>query len=322
MLLRWVLVRLRRVLLLLLLRADYGAGVAAVNGLDGLVHVLLAGLREDTHDHGAGAMGALVLTEVVGAGELLATVGALKGLLVGVQGSVVALEVFLTSEAAAAEGAHEGLGGVVGQRLLAAAARHAAALGRGRRGGLVVVGGGLRGRVGGGCRRALFLGGRGGLGSVLYVLLPVSLALWLAVCGGGVLRDGVVGDGWRVRARRKFIVAEALLAEEAIVLEADGGEALALGAVVLDVVAGVRDHAPEFVFDVELENWLKGWEAGVEARLGGFRNVDLRGCQFTTLDHQLFELVAAAQGRHRRELDSRRACHEVSWVAHILLRSH
>ena len=64
-----------------------------------------------------------MLTQVVGARELLATVCALKRLLMSVERSVVALEMFLASEATAAKGADEGLRWVVGEGLLAAAAR-------------------------------------------------------------------------------------------------------------------------------------------------------------------------------------------------------
>ena len=67
-------------------------------------------------------MGPGVLREVVAAGELLAAVVALERFVVRVQGAVVALEVFLASEAARAEGADEGLGGVFGQGLFATAA--------------------------------------------------------------------------------------------------------------------------------------------------------------------------------------------------------
>lgn len=84
MLLR-VLVWLWLVLLLLLLRPDHGTRIAMIDRLDGLMHVLLARLGEDTHDHCASAVGPLVLTEVIRSGELLTAVRALKGLLVGVE---------------------------------------------------------------------------------------------------------------------------------------------------------------------------------------------------------------------------------------------
>jgi hypothetical protein len=88
-----------------------------------LLRDLVVKLRavEDTHDHGASAVSTLVLGEVVAARELLAAVGALKGLVVSVERAVVALKVFLATEAARAESADEGLGGILGQRLLAAA---------------------------------------------------------------------------------------------------------------------------------------------------------------------------------------------------------
>lgn len=90
-------------------------------------HILRA---KDTHDHGAGSVGTLVLGEVVRSGELLAAVGALEGLLVGVERAVVALEMFLAAEAAVAKLADEGLAGVLGERLLATPA--AGGLRRGR----------------------------------------------------------------------------------------------------------------------------------------------------------------------------------------------
>jgi hypothetical protein len=63
-----------------------------------------------------------MLSEVVGARELLATVGALEWLLTSVKRTVVALEVFLTAELAAAKIASEGLGRIISQRLLATTA--------------------------------------------------------------------------------------------------------------------------------------------------------------------------------------------------------
>lgn len=77
----------------------------------------------NAHDDSAGAVSALVLAQVVGAAELLAAVGALEWLLVGVERAVVALEVLLATEAARAESADEGLGWVVSEGLLTAAAR-------------------------------------------------------------------------------------------------------------------------------------------------------------------------------------------------------
>jgi len=75
----------------------------------------------DLEADSASAVGALVLRQVVAPGELLTAVGALKGLVVSVERAVVALEVLLTAEAARAQSADEGLGRVVGERLLATA---------------------------------------------------------------------------------------------------------------------------------------------------------------------------------------------------------
>jgi hypothetical protein len=74
----------------------------------------------DAHDNSAGTVSTLVLAEVVTAAELLATVSALEGLVVGVKGAVVTLEVFLATEATRAKSADEGLGRVLGEGLLAA----------------------------------------------------------------------------------------------------------------------------------------------------------------------------------------------------------
>ena len=95
----------------------------------GVVEVGAHDLKADS----ASSVGALVLGEVVAPGELLTAVSALKGLVVSVERAVVALEVFLTAEATRAESADEGLGRVVGKRLLATAAA-----GRGDRGGVFV----------------------------------------------------------------------------------------------------------------------------------------------------------------------------------------
>ena len=86
-----------------------------------LRHVVVKlGTVEDAHDHGTSAVSALVLGQVVAARELLTAVGALEGLVVGVERAVVALEVFLASEVAQADSADEGFGGIRSQGLLAA----------------------------------------------------------------------------------------------------------------------------------------------------------------------------------------------------------
>jgi len=101
---------------LLILRSDDAAGFATVDCLHvRWVHLLVGRLRQNSHDHGASAVRTLVLAQVVGSRELLATVGALERLLVSVQRTVVTLQVFLTTEATAAERAHESLAWVIGQ---------------------------------------------------------------------------------------------------------------------------------------------------------------------------------------------------------------
>lgn len=62
----------------------------------GSVHV---GVVDQVHDDGAGAVGAGMLGKIVGARELLATLIALKGLVLGVQRPVVTLQVLLSSKA-------------------------------------------------------------------------------------------------------------------------------------------------------------------------------------------------------------------------------
>jgi hypothetical protein len=88
-------------------------------------------------------MGAGVLGEVIAAGELLAALVALKGLLLGVERAVVSLEMLLTTKASVAKIADESLGGVLGQRLLAATAvgggRESGSTLRARRAGVGVV---------------------------------------------------------------------------------------------------------------------------------------------------------------------------------------
>jgi len=68
---------------------------------------------KDTHDDGASSVSTLVLGQVVAAREFLATVGALERLVVGVERSIVALEMFLTAEATRAQSADESLGWIL-----------------------------------------------------------------------------------------------------------------------------------------------------------------------------------------------------------------
>jgi hypothetical protein len=242
-----------------------------------LVHVRLSRLSEDTHDHGAGAVSALVLAEVVRARELLATVGALERLVVSVEGTVVTLEVFLTTEATRAESADEGLGGVLSQRLLATTAGGVAALGRsagGRLGGLRT----LRGNLGN--LHSSVLGSLGGLVKVSGgIALLVALALGLGHSSGRVLRDRVLRGGGREAAAGELLIAEALLAEETIVLNKTRShvKTLALAAVEVDGLrAIVGSEASKLILDIKLERKLEGGQATEVGEVGSLGNNGLR----------------------------------------------
>src|SRR6266566_1759212 len=78
------------------------------------------GVVDEVHDDGTRAVRAGVLRQVVRPGELLAALMALEGLLLRVEGPVVPLKMLLAPESAVAELAHEGLGRILRQGLLAA----------------------------------------------------------------------------------------------------------------------------------------------------------------------------------------------------------
>lgn len=88
-----------------------------------VTHHLQAGVAifQKVHDNGATAVGAGMLGEVVASRELLATLMALEGLVLGVQRPVVTLQVFLAPEAAVAKLAHKRLGRILSQGLLTTA---------------------------------------------------------------------------------------------------------------------------------------------------------------------------------------------------------
>ena len=72
-----------------------------------------------------------MLRQVVRARKFLAALAALEGLVTRMQAAVVPLQVLLPPETSAAEVAHEGLGGIVGEGLLAAATRNRRGIGLG-----------------------------------------------------------------------------------------------------------------------------------------------------------------------------------------------
>lgn len=76
---------------------------------------------QNTHHDSSTSVGASVLGKIVTARELLAALMALEWLILSVQRSVVALEVFLSAESAVTDLADKGLGWILGERLLAAA---------------------------------------------------------------------------------------------------------------------------------------------------------------------------------------------------------
>jgi hypothetical protein len=77
------------------------------------------GIIKNTHDDGASAVGTLVLGEVIATRELLPTVSALERFLMGVERSIMALEMFLAAETTRAQVADKSLGWILGQGLLA-----------------------------------------------------------------------------------------------------------------------------------------------------------------------------------------------------------
>jgi hypothetical protein len=157
----------------------------------------------DTNDK-ASAVGTSVLGEIVAAGEILATLVALKGLVLGVQGTVVTLEVLQATEATRAESADEVPGWIVdkgvGKGLFATAAVDGY---RGGPGGIGVDGAVVRAAVGVAAlgklaSLGLVVGGLAGIADVTFPGLGLSkvlfgLNLWL---GGMVPLEGgeAVGD--------------------------------------------------------------------------------------------------------------------------------
>ena len=92
----------------------------AVAVLESMVVRQLA-VFKDTEDHGARAVCASVLGQVIRARELLAALVALEGLVLCMKGAIMALKVFLAAEATVAKFANKGLRWILGERLLASA---------------------------------------------------------------------------------------------------------------------------------------------------------------------------------------------------------
>lgn len=272
------------------------------------------GVVNQVHDDSTRAVRTGVLRQVVGAGELLATFVALKGLLLGVQRAVVALEVLLSAEATGAELADEGLARVLGQGLLAAAAVGGSSAGRGAvvrctGRGVAVLRGAALGRGASALALALLrvvlllrVRGVGLLGLVddIHVLLLGALAA-VAVGAGG--RVGGAGHG--IGLRVVFTIGR-----EAVRGGARAG-ARAGGVVVAQVDKAVDEavlggEVREVVVDGQAVG--HGWCNVAEGGRGAGRVGDCRGClrvgECVTTEHKLaFFLVTAA--RQCRELGSK-----------------
>jgi hypothetical protein len=95
--------------------------VLAVTGRFHVITWQLAVLQ-DSHDNSTASVSASVLREIVTSGELLAALVTFKGLVLSMERPVVSLEVLLASESTVADVADEGLGRILSQGLLSAAA--------------------------------------------------------------------------------------------------------------------------------------------------------------------------------------------------------
>jgi hypothetical protein len=176
-------------------------------------------------------VGAGVLSEVVTPRELLATLIALKRLLLSVKRAVVTLEVFLATESAVAKVAHKGLGGILSEGLLASPAvggsgkRSGSSLGTA---GIVRVAGGI-GSLGGGLLGVARLGGGGssnvhdGNSNSLVLVGLLDALVLMAVLR---LASGRAGKSRELESL-VLIKGQVLVTNEATVAERDDGRASA-----------------------------------------------------------------------------------------------
>lgn len=276
------------------------------------------GLRviDQVHDNGARSVGASVLGKVVGAGELLATLVALEGLLLGVQGAVVALEVLLAAEATSAKLTDEGLTRVLSQGLLTTAAvgrssaRGGAIVGCARRGIAVLGSAGLWW-----CASALALAL---LGVLLLLLLRVAALLGLLddihVLLLGALAAVAVVASSRVGGTEHSIGLRLVftIGREAV----GGGSRARAGSGSSVVVAQVDKAVDKTVLGGEVREVVvngqtvgHGWCHVGEGGRGAGRVGDCRGClrvgECVATEHKLaFFLVTAVQSRQSREFGS------------------
>jgi hypothetical protein len=95
-----------------------------VLAITGRLHVITwqFAVFQNAHDDSAASMSASVLRKIVTTGELLAALVTFEWLVLGMEGTVVSLEVLLASESTIADIADEGLGRILSQGLLSASA--------------------------------------------------------------------------------------------------------------------------------------------------------------------------------------------------------
>ena len=254
-------------------------------------------ILEKVHDDSAATVSSSMLSQVIASGELLATLVALKGLLLGVERAVVSLEVFLTAESSVAEVTNEGLGRVLSERLLAATA----------------VGGGGQGsraslRARGSTRVLLGIGGS--LGSLLVltrlsvgssvhdggnsvVLLVVALlhtlvlVAVLAASGGGA-GQGRELEGVVLVEREIFVSNEATVAERH-----NRGTSAGTGSANINglLTSKVDKAVDKVVLRLKVGKLLKGGEAA------GQRGVEVEGLGAGSLNLLNLDLVLAQSGQ-------------------------
>lgn len=227
---------------------------------------------DEVHDDGTTRVGASVLGEVVAAGELLATLVALKGLLLCVEGAVVTLEVFLAAEAAVAQIANKGLGGILSQRLLASTA---AGRGSNRRSAVVSGRRGIGLGRDGGSASDIHLGGSRLLDVVFASVGLLLLLVAVAILGGST--DVSTGEG---QEGERVALLEAQLVIKAAVAEGDDrGSSASTGTGRLGGSCALHvDQVAEVILRVEVIQILESGQAVGDGRVevkGGLGVLDL-----------------------------------------------
>lgn len=228
----------------------------------------MAIIVDEVHHDGTATVGASVLSEVVAPRELLATLVALKRLLLSVKRAVVALEVLLTAEAAVAKIAHKGLGGILSEGLLTSSAVG----GSGKRSGssLGTAGGvGVTGSIGSLCGGLLGVARLGGGGSNVHDGSSDSLLLDALVLVAVLRLGGRAGKGRELESL-VLVKRQILVTNEAAVAERDDGRASAgTGTANLSrlISSEVDKAVHEVVLRLKVGEVLKGREAVGDSRV-------------------------------------------------------